>query len=346
MLSGASGGGPTEMTLRPGAAPAPESLTVVVPTFRRPLPLERCLRALAVQTRTPDQIIVVCRADDRASVDAAARMTREMPIHVITCELPRLCAQMDLGVAYAIGDVVALTDDDAAPTPQWAERLMSLYSEPDIGAVGGRDVIHDPTVDSSARGKSVGIVTRSGRPLGNHHHEGIGARDVDFLKGVNLSVRRQLWRVDLDLFGDGNQSHWELGTCLRIRRLGWRVLYDAQLLVDHYPDVRVGEPCRGSRDRYSLERDAYNELYELVRWLPWWQAATAASRALVVGSKAVPGAAVGAWLWAHGTKPQQALAEVRAATHGRLLAIRARPWSKRWATEPSPHGLESIPESR
>lgn len=320
-----------EDALVPGVAPVPQSLSVVVPTFRRPLSLERCLRALVAQTRALDQIVVVCRADDQASRDATASLAREMPIQLMTCDQPRLCAQMDLGVAAAIGDVVALTDDDSAPTAQWADRLMSLYREPSVGAVGGRDVIHDPTVDSRPAGKPVGTVTRSGRPLGNHHHEGFGVRDVQFLKGVNLSVRRQLWHVDLNLLGNGNQSHWELGTCLRIRRLGWRVLYDAQLLVDHYTDVRAGEPPRGSRDAYTLERDAHNELYELLRWLPWWQSATAASRAIMVGSKDVPGMAVGIWLAARGTKPQQALAEVRATTRGRWLAIRVRPRRDRWA---------------
>ena len=251
--------------------------------------LERCLRALLAQTRAPDQIIVACRADDRLSRDSTARLAREVPIiQLMTCEQPKLCAQMDLGVRAAVGDVVALTDDDSVPTPAWAEHLMGLYRDPSVGAVGGRDVISDPLVDSRPVQKPVGVVTRSGRALANHHREGVGVRDVDFLKGVNLSVRRQLWHVDLALFGDGNQSHWELGTCLRIRRLGWRVLYDAELLVEHHPDARVGEPQRGSRDAYSIQRDAHNELYELVRWLPAWQSLAAILRALLVGSKQPP----------------------------------------------------------
>ena len=316
-------------------APVPQSLTVVVPTFRRPRSLERCLRALASQTRPPDQIVIVCRVDDDGSRDAALSVANEMPIRLVTCDQPSLCAQMDQGVAAAIGDVVALTDDDSAPTAQWAERLMSLYSQQDVGAVGGRDVIQDPTVDSTPGRKPVGIVTR-GQPLGNHHREGVGARDVEFLKGVNLSLRRQLWHVDLDLLGSGHQSHWELGTCLRIRRLGWRVVYDPELLVDHYPDVRVAEPQRGSRDAYTLRRDAHNQLYELIRWLPWWHSVTAAARGLLVGSKAVPGPAAGIWLVAHGARPRQVLGEVGSASIGRWLAIKTRPRRDRWVEVPPP----------
>jgi glycosyltransferase involved in cell wall biosynthesis len=317
----------------------------VVATFRRPSALQRCLRALAEQTRSLDQIIVVCRGDDEVSTKAAASLAREFPIQIVTCEEPRLCAQMDSGVAHAIGDVVAFTDDDSEPPPEWAARLMSLYAAADVGAAGGRDVIRVPDVDSRPTTAPVGTVTRTGRPRGNHHKEGVGVRDVDFLKGVNLSVRRQLWHIDSKLLGDGNQSHWELGTCLRIRRLGWRVLYDAELVVDHYPDVRVGEPPRHSRDTYSLQRDAHNELYELIRWLPWWQGVAATARALLIGSRGTPGLAIAVWLAAHGTDPRQAFREIRATSTARWRAITARPRRGRWDAPLSPAAYRAEPRS-
>jgi len=284
------------------------------------------------QTRMPDQIIVVSRVDDDASREAMHRLARQMPIDSMTCNEARLCAQMDVGVSAAMSDVVALTDDDSAPTHEWAERLMTWYRDPTVGAVGGRDVIHDSTVDSRPLGKRVGVV-RGGQPLGNHHREGRGVRDVDFLKGVNLSVRRELWHVDRELLGDGHQSHWELGTCLRIRALGWRVLYDAELLVDHFPDMRIAEPPRGSRDAYTLKRDAHNEMYELVRWLPWWKATTATARGLLVGSRELPGIAGGVWFIVHGKSSHQVLAEVRAATAGRWLALKSHPRRGRWSEQ-------------
>lgn len=337
---------PDQAALLPGAAPAPQSLTVVVPTFGRPAALARCLGALARQTRPPDQIVVVCRADDAVGVDAASRLARDAPIDLLMCDRPRLCAQMDLGVARATGDIVALTDDDSEPTPDWAARLMHLYDAPDVGAVGGRDVIRLPGVDSRSTTQPVGVVTLTGRLRGNHHREGLGVRDVDFLKGVNLSVRRQLWAVDRDLLGDGNQPHWELGTCLRVRRLGWRVRYDAELLVDHHPDLRIDEPSRQSRDAYSLRRDAHNELYELVRWLPAWQGAVAAARAILIGSRGTPGVAVGIWLAGRGSEPRQALREVWAASSGRWLAIRRRPRRRRWQMPGSWPDGRQLPESK
>jgi cellulose synthase/poly-beta-1,6-N-acetylglucosamine synthase-like glycosyltransferase len=315
----------------PGSLPVPESLSVVVATFGRPESLERCLRAVAVQTRTADQIVVVFRLDDPPTRERLERLAREMPIEPIGCEQPRLCAQLDLGVASATGDVVALTDDDAEPSVSWAQRLLCLYADSDVGAAGGRDVLAGPEADGEPTDLPVGVVTRGGRPLGNHHRQGSGVRDVEFLKGVNLSIRRELWHIDQGLIGSGNQTHWELGTCLRIRRLGWRVRYDPGIVVHHEPGVRAGEPPRGSRERFVLERDAHNELYELVRWLPRWQAAAAVARASLVGSRELPGIGAAVWLAAHGLPPRRVFGELRASSVGRLRALRARPRRDRWA---------------
>jgi GT2 family glycosyltransferase len=324
---------PASSRLTPHAGDAmPASLSVVVPTFRRAQSLEACLRALAAQTRAPEQIVVACSADDQASQQLTRSLAREIPVELVISEHPNVCAQMNRGVTAATGDVVALTDDDAMPRAEWAARLLGLYATPLVGAAGGRDVISGGEAISGPRQEAVGVVTRSGRAIGNHHREGVGVRDVDFLKGVNLSVRRELWHVDRGLLGGGTQMHWEIGTCLRIRRLGWRVVYDPELVVDHRPAARVDAPTRSSRGPSSLEWEAHNELYELMRWLPRWHGAIAASRAFAIGSKHRPGLVAGAWLAMHGSTPREALTEVRFATAGRWRAVKARPRRDRWAT--------------
>jgi cellulose synthase/poly-beta-1,6-N-acetylglucosamine synthase-like glycosyltransferase len=310
----------------------PASLSVVVPTFRRAQSLEACLRALAAQTRAPEQIVVACSIDDQASQQLTRSLAREIPVELVISEHPNVSAQMNRGVTAATGDIVALTDDDAMPRAEWAARLLGLYNAPRVGAVGGRDVIAGAQAISGPQRDAVGVVTRGGRSVGNHHREAVGVRDVDFLKGVNLSVRRALWHVDEGLLGSGTQMHWELGTCLRIRRLGWRVLYDPELVVDHLPAARVSAPTRSSRDPGSLEWDAHNEIYELVRWLPPGPAAIAAVRAFAIGTKHRPGLVAAAWHVAHGSTPREALTELRFATAGRWRAVKARPRRDRWAT--------------
>jgi GT2 family glycosyltransferase len=65
-------------------------ITVLVPTFRRPDDLTRCLAALERQHRAPDEVVVVVRPDDHAShacLDAHVALKR-LPLVVAPVELP------------------------------------------------------------------------------------------------------------------------------------------------------------------------------------------------------------------------------------------------------------------
>ncbi len=46
------------------------SLSVIVPTYRRPDEVIRCLKALENQNRLPDQVVVTVRPDDTASLES------------------------------------------------------------------------------------------------------------------------------------------------------------------------------------------------------------------------------------------------------------------------------------
>jgi hypothetical protein len=156
-----------------------------------------------------------------------------------------ITAALRAGVALTGAEVVAFTDDDARPRPDWIARLGSWFARADVDAVGGRDVQADRPPDGT---KVVGRLHRWGRMTGEHH-VGCGApRDVDVLKGVNLAVRADalgLPRAGL-LEPAGNDPHNELVTSAWARRHGGRIVYDPAVLVDHDLAPRLGESRLGS----------------------------------------------------------------------------------------------------
>ena len=99
---------------------------------------------------------------------------------------------LNAGLAHCTGDVLAITDDDAAPRSHWLARIEGHFaSDPKIGAVGGRDWIYHDGVVELGDSTVVGRILWFGRVVGNHHR-GVGpARDVDLLKGqTGRSERR------------------------------------------------------------------------------------------------------------------------------------------------------------
>jgi GT2 family glycosyltransferase len=228
---------------------------VVVPSYRRPHLLERCLDALAGQTLAPGRIVLVLRADDAGG--RAVASAHPVGAVVVTVDRPGVIAAMAAGIGRTTASWVAFTDDDAAPRRSWLEGLARLSCSADVGAVGGRDVIPG---QETPRRELVGRIDRLGRVVGNHHL-GIGPpRDVDVLKGVSLAVRADVLALPRPglLRGQGAEVHFELLTCGWVRRAGLRLVYDPTVEVDHDVGVRHDRDARGRRSWAATFDEAHN----------------------------------------------------------------------------------------
>jgi len=140
----------------------PLRVSVVVPTYRRPDLLERCLRALQGQTLAPDEYeIIVC--DDGPSEDArtvvcnAAAMSGGPAIHYLEItETQGPAAARNRGWEHASAPIIAFTDDDTVPDPAWlAAGLDAMAAGAD--AVAGRIVMPLPDKPSDIELDAAGL---------------------------------------------------------------------------------------------------------------------------------------------------------------------------------------------
>jgi GT2 family glycosyltransferase len=273
------------------AAPA---ISVVVPSWRRPADLERCLRALAGQSERPLEVVVGAREGDGDTLRVVAAVAADTGLRVSPAVTPAagVIAAMQAAADRCAGEVVALTDDDAEPRADWIERLGAAFADRRVGAVGGRDWQPWERGDRAV----VGLVQPFGRVIGRHHLGAGPARDVDHLKGANMAVRASLLRVigfDARLRGAGAQMYWELALCLPIRRAGWRVVYDPAIAVEHHIAPRHDADQR-HRGVFSAEPhvDAvHNQTLVLLEHLGAAGRAAFRAWAALIGTRDEPGLA-------------------------------------------------------
>ncbi len=308
-------------------------VSVLVPSFERPETLERCLRAVGEQTRPADEIIVACRAQDEPTLRLlASPALAELPLSPTAAPRPGLVAANNAGLEVAGGDVIAITDDDARPAPDWLERVVSTFSQDErIAAVGGRDRIWRSGQPLDADGATeVGRVQLFGRVVGNHHI-GVGpARDVDFLKGVNMSLRRSALgslRFDERLRGKGTQMNTELGVCLTLRAAGLRIVYDPSIRVDHFPAERPGGDRREAPSFKAAVDTVHNETLALLDFLPLPRRLLFAGWSVLIGTRGAPGFAQVVRTTLGGQPPRWT--ELPATLYGRWLGWRTHRRSKR-----------------
>jgi len=271
-------------------------ISVIVPTYRRPKDLARCLEALQKQNRQPDEVLIIVRDTDTETWTFLALFNPQLlPLSIIkvTVSVPGVVVAMNEGLDGACGDIIAFTDDDATPHTDWLERIEAHFlSDSNIGGVGGRDWVYHGTELEDGASEVVGNLSWFGRMIGNHHI-GVGeTREVDILKGVNMSFRRTAikdLRFDRRMRGTGAQAHFEVAFCLALKRAGWKLIYDPKVGVNHYVAQRFDEDQRYSFNQIALTNLVYNETLILLEYLSPVQRSVFLIWAVLVGTRAAPG---------------------------------------------------------
>ncbi|MTJ06732.1 MULTISPECIES: glycosyltransferase family 2 protein [unclassified Anabaena] len=296
--------------------------TVLIPTYRRPQDLARCLKALQQQTKSVDQAIIVVRDTDTETQEFLDQFPYYLlPLKIVTVTQPGVVAALNAGLAQVQGDIVSITDDDAAPHPDWLAKINSHFSvNGAIGGVGGRDWVYQGDKLEAGSRSIVGKLQWCGRVIGNHHL-GVGApREVDVLKGVNMSFRTQAigkLRFDDRMRGTGAQVHFEMSFTLTLKRAGWKMIYDPSIAVDHYPAQRFDEDQRHNFNDIALINLVHNETLVLLEHLSPFRRIVFLCWSVLVGTRESLG--ICQWLRLFPKQGELVTKKLQASLQGRWL---------------------------
>jgi hypothetical protein len=140
-----------------------------------------------------------------------------------------------------------------------------------VSGLGGRDRCHNGVQFDDRHERVVGKLQWFGRANGRHHL-GFGApREGDLFKGVNMSYRGkaiQNIRFDVRLRGCGAQTNEDMTFSLAVKRACSKLIYDPDVLVDHYHGPRDEIPYYAVtipvQDVEGFRNLAFNEV--VARW--------------------------------------------------------------------------------
>ena len=191
------------MATEPAMTPAPR-ISVVMPTYRRPPLLARCLEALCAQTLPGDAFEVVVvddgRTDDTwAACEKAAERARALggPAihHLRPLGTHGPAAARNRGWRAAAGSLIAFTDDDTIPDPDWLRQGEAALAAPGCVAAWGR--VHVPlpaAMTDNARntaGLENAVFVTANAFVRRDALEAVGGFDERYLRA---------WREDTDLY--------------------------------------------------------------------------------------------------------------------------------------------------
>jgi glycosyltransferase involved in cell wall biosynthesis len=273
--------------------------SVLIPSFRRPEALRRCLQSLARQTCRADEVFVVWQADDTPTRDAAEAARSELgdALHVIHCPTAGVVPAENTALAASSGEVVFLIDDDAVAPPDWLQRHLAHYADPRVGAVGGPadNIRPDGSAFPVHPSEPVGRLTWYGRLIGNAYDQPAAWRnrppaDVDHLVGYNMSLRRAAF----DHFAEALRPYWQMfeaDACLQASRKGFRIVFDFANVVEHHPVNTVYQGGRHGDLRTKVYNAAYNHGFIMATRMPPWRWPFILAYGMAVGNVSSPGLA-------------------------------------------------------
>jgi len=115
--------------------------SIIVPTFNRPLPLAHCLQSLARldYPRHRFEVIVVDDGSESPTEAVVSSFSNRLNIiTLITQPHSGPVTARNKGAAHAKGELLAFTDDDCIPIPNWLKALAMRFAETPDDMICGR----------------------------------------------------------------------------------------------------------------------------------------------------------------------------------------------------------------
>ncbi|MGX1307380.1 succinoglycan biosynthesis protein ExoM [Amorphus suaedae] len=276
------------------------TVSVIVPTLRRPDGLKRAVASLTAQTAAAGhdlEIVVVDNAPEGGAEQALAAPEGASDVSLRIVHEPKMgvATARNAGLAAARGDVIGFLDDDCTAPPDWLARRLACMEASGADAVfGPRHAVLERTPERDAAWFAASFT----QDLGVASGTGVAAR-CDYLPLTGTLFRRARFDAGigfdprLDKLGGEDVLLFK-----RLRQAGARLVWCADApVVEHVPASRLDHGYIWRR------RYASGQIRCLVPSLlepPLWrevaaQMAKGAAQVALAGPLALAGRLTGAW---------------------------------------------------
>ncbi|MCL5267267.1 MAG: glycosyltransferase [Bacteroidetes bacterium] len=230
---------------------------------------KRCIESILATVNYSNYEIVVT---DNASTDGTYEYMSELANRLEKVRYVRNDSNLgfvggcNTGVANARGEYVILLNNDTIVNKGWLESLVEFAMKtPDCGAVGSKLIYPDGRLQEAG-----GIIFSDGN--GWNYGRGMSpydpkynfVREVDYISGASLMVRKDLWDEIGGLDDRFSPAYFEdSDLCFEVRKHGYKVYYEPKSSIIHFEGTTNGTDVNTGRKRYQIiNRPKFVEKWE------------------------------------------------------------------------------------
>ena len=218
--------------------------SIIIPTYNRGKLLCNTLTNLIGQLPTDGEIVVVDQSDEVYSELMEIAKNHSTQIHYYKIFVKGLPHARNYGLKRAIGEIIIFCDDDIIPSQNFIKYHLQNYKEKEAGGVGGRIILNgNQSHDNPNLNKVIGKVRWWDTYLIDNF-DATERADIDHVQGCNMSFRKEalMKAGGFDECFGGSAHLEETDLCLRIRKAGYKLVFDPEAELVHLKDAKGG--CR------------------------------------------------------------------------------------------------------
>jgi GT2 family glycosyltransferase len=252
-------------------------VTIVVPTLNRGTYLTDALKDLLCQEHRPLEILIVDQST--AEVPALLELVRTSAVisyHKV--QFRGLPLARNFGWQHAKYEAILFVDDDIRCGPELAREHIRGLTQPNVGMVAGGIDERTPSPKNAKPGQFNSWTATPMRNFG-----AVGRCFVQHVAGGNFSA----WRSVLQAAGGFDEAlaigaalYEETELCLRVRRLGFDIMFNGGARLQHLAAGNGG--CRVPDLPKYIGSLAHNRAVLIRRNLRWFQVPVACLRLLLL----------------------------------------------------------------
>jgi len=178
---------------------------------------------------------IILATEKNAQLDNEKLNKLGLPIRIVKSSEKKISLgkKRDLGFKNAKGEFIAYIDDDAYPEKDWlTNSLYTLHKDSKIGALGGPNITPP---DDSFWAKIGGHIYESYLTSAGAQYRFVPKKkgEVREIQGVNMFIPRKILE-ELGGFNFDLNSGDDDKICMDLRKKGYKIMYDPQVLVYHH----------------------------------------------------------------------------------------------------------------
>ena len=212
-------------------------ISIIISAYNEEKTLRQCLDSLLVLEYPNYEIIMVNDASkDNTLTILQEYQQKNKKIKVVTYTVNKgVPGARNEGMRAAKGDIFVFTDADATFPKEWPTKLIGPFSDPTVGATGGRDIAppNQPLIHRCIDYTLTSFIGTAGL-------RGAKVRLAKYaVTGCNFAVRREVVQKvgmhDEKIRWRGEEKEW----CQRIREAGYEILFVPESYILHYRRISL-----------------------------------------------------------------------------------------------------------